>query len=184
MKVLFLITAIILGLCIVYLPLAITGRIESTLAASAPGASLGPADTYFVTQTSLGTPFQIDSGRLAETKGTTQAIRSYAQLMGSSHVTVNNALTAILKNKAPTPPPTLLKAAYSTIISTLEHESGHTLDADYVRGQVYYQRANAALYQYEVANGMDPDLKAFAQQTLPKIQDHLERALKLQGGAE
>jgi putative membrane protein len=184
MKVLFLITATILGLCIVCLPLAITGRIESTLAASAPGASLGPADTYFVTQTSLGTPFQIDSGRLAETKGTTQAIRSYAQLMVSSHVTVNNALTAILKNKAPTPPPTLLKAAYSTIISTLEHENGHTFDADYVRGQVHYQRANAALYQYEVAIGMDPDLKAFAQQTLPKIQDHLERALKLQGGAE
>ena len=56
MKVLFLITAIILGLCIVCLPLAITGPTESTLAASAPGASLGPVDTYFVTQTSLGTP--------------------------------------------------------------------------------------------------------------------------------
>ena len=47
-------------------------------------------------------------------------------------------------------------------------------------GQVAYQKANAALYQYEIENGTDPDLKAFAQQTLPKIQDHLERALKLQ----
>ena len=64
----------------------------------------------------------------------------------------------------------------------LEHEDGKTFDADYVRGQVDYQRANATLYQYEIVNGMDPDLKAFAQQTLPKIQDHLERALKLQGG--
>jgi putative membrane protein len=153
-------------------------------AASAPGAALGPADTYFVTQTSLGTPFQIDSGRLAETKGTTQDIRSYAQLMVSSHLTVNNALAAILKNKAPAPPPTLLRAAYSTILSRLEHENGQTFDADYVEGQVEYQKANAALYQYEIANGTDPDLKAFAQQTLPKIQDHLDRALKLQGRAE
>jgi putative membrane protein len=95
---------------------------------------------------------------------------------------VNNALTAILKNKAPTPPPTLLKAAYSTMVFTLQRESGQTFDADYVGGQVNYQRANAALYQYEIANGTDPDLKAFAQQTLPKIQDHLARALKLQGG--
>ncbi len=46
---------------------------------------------------------------------------------------------------------------------------------------VNYQKANAALYQYEIANGTDPDLKTFAQQTLPKIQDHLARALKLQG---
>jgi putative membrane protein len=149
--------------------------------AGAAGSGLGPADTYFVTQTSLGTPFQVDSGRLAETRGTTKAIQSAAQLMVSSHITVNNALTAILKDKAPTPPPTLLKAAYSTIVSTLQRENRQTFDADYVGGQVNYQKANAALYQYEIANGTDPDLKAFARQTLPKIQDHLARALKLQG---
>jgi putative membrane protein len=104
--------------------------------------------------------------------------------MVSSHITVNNALLAILKNKEPVPPPTLLKAAYSTMVSTLQHESGQTFDADYVTGQVYYQRANSALYQYEIKNGADPDLKAFALETLPKIQDHLARALKLQGSAD
>jgi putative membrane protein len=104
-----------------------------------------------------------------------QAIRRYADLMVISHITVNIALLAILKNKAPAPPPTLLRAAYSTMVSTLQHESGKTLG-----GQVNYQRANAALYQYEIANGTDPDLKVFAQETLPKIQDHLARALKLE----
>jgi putative membrane protein len=154
-------------------------------AAQTPAAStsgvLGPVDTYFVTQTSLGTPFQVDAGRVAEAEGTTRAIRDYADLMVSSHITVNNALEAILKTKSSTPPPTLLKAAYTTMVSTLQHEQGKTLDADYVRGQINYQYANAALYKYEIANGTDPDLKAFAQQTLPKIEDHLERALKLQG---
>jgi len=120
-----------------------------------------------VTQTSLGTPFQAESGRPAKTRETTQAIQSYAQLTVSSHITVNNALTVILTNKAPTPPPTLLKAAYSTMVSALQGESGRTFDADYVGGQVDYQRANAALYQYDIANGTDPDLKDFAQQTLP-----------------
>ncbi|MGA2564868.1 MAG: DUF4142 domain-containing protein [Steroidobacteraceae bacterium] len=104
--------------------------------------------------------------------------------MVSSHITVNNALLGILKNKAPVPPPTLLKAAYSTMVSTLQHEAGKRLDDDYVRGQVNYQKANAALYQYEIANGSDPDLKAFAAETLPKIQDHLARALKLQGATD
>jgi predicted outer membrane protein len=88
--------------------------------------------------------------------------------MVSSHIAVNNALSAILKNKAPAPAPTLLKTAYSTMVSTLQRESGRTSDADYIRGQVNYQMANAALYQYEIANGLDPDLKAFARQTLPK----------------
>lgn len=146
------------------------------------GPVLSAADTYFASQTSLGTPFQVDSGRLAQTKGTTEPIRSYAQLMVSSHITVNNALKAILEHKAPLPPPTLLQAAYATIIWSLQRESGQTFDADYVKGQVAYQKGNAALYQYEIANGSDPDLKAFAQNTLPKIQDHLQRALNLESG--
>jgi putative membrane protein len=162
--------------------LLITSSSTAQTSAIAPGAPLAPSDAYFVSQTSLGTPFQVDSGRVAEAKGTTTAIRSYAKLMVSSHITVNNALLAILKNKAPAPPPTLLQAAYATMVSSLQHESGHALDADYVRGQVNYQKANTALYQYEIANGADRDLKAFAQETLPKIQDHLARALKLQAG--
>jgi putative membrane protein len=183
MKVLLLVAATALGLPAILLVLTISAPAAQT-SASVPGAPLGPADTYFVTQTSLGTPFQVDSGRLAETKGTTLAIRGYAELMVSSHIAVNNALSKILKNKASVPPPTLLRAAYSTMVSTLQHETGPTLEVDYVRGQVNYQKANTALYQYEIANGTDPDLKAFAQETLPKIQDHLSRALKLQGGAE
>jgi putative membrane protein len=143
-------------------------------------AALGPIDTYFVTQTSLGTPFQVESGQLAEEKGGTQAIRSYAELMVSSHKAVNDALQAILKRKDPVPPPTLLKAAYATILSTLREEAGRPFDEDYVRAQVDYQNANVALYQYEIANGSDVDLTRFARETLPKIQDHLEKALALE----
>jgi hypothetical protein len=77
MKVLLLTTATILGLSsAVLLPLAISAPVALTPVASAPGVALGPADTYFVTQTSLGTPFQVDSGRLAETKRTIQTIRA------------------------------------------------------------------------------------------------------------
>jgi len=133
MKGLLLTTAAVLGLSTVPFMLAISAPVAQT-SASAPGVALGPVDTYFVTQTSLGTPFQVDSGRLAETKGTTQAIRSYAELMVSSHIAVNNVLLGILKNKAPEPPPTLLRAAYSTTVSTLQRESGKTFDADYVGG--------------------------------------------------
>ena len=61
---------------------------------------------------------------------------------------------------------------------------GKAFDSDYITGQVNYQNANAILYKYEIANGADPDLKAFAEQTLPKIEDHLRRALNLQGGVQ
>jgi putative membrane protein len=52
-----------------------------------------------------------------------------------------------------------------------------------VKGQVEYQKGNAALFQQEIQNGSDPDLRQFARETLPKIEDHLQRALNLAGAA-
>jgi hypothetical protein len=112
MKVFLPSAAATLGVSASLLVLTTTASTAQTPATNTPDPALGPSDTYFVSQTSLGAPFQVDSGRLAESKGTTQAIRSYAKLMVSSHITVNNALLGILKSKSPAPPPTLLKAAY------------------------------------------------------------------------
>jgi putative membrane protein len=70
-----------------------------------------------------------------------------------------------------------------TMISTLEAEHGAAFDRDYVKGQVEYQKGNAALFRLEIQNGTDPELKEFARQTLPKIEDHLQRALRLAGAS-
>jgi putative membrane protein len=39
------------------------------------------------------------------------------------------------------------------------------------------------LFEQEIQNGSDPELKEFARQTLPKIVDHLQRAEKLAAAA-
>jgi putative membrane protein len=135
-------------------------------------ATLTAVDFNFVGQANLGAPFQVDSGRLAETKGTSAAIRSYAHLMVTSHIPVVDALNVILKKKNITPSNTLLHGAYDAMISTLEADRRAAFDRDYVNGQVEYQK-----------NGTDPELKEFARQTLPKIVDHLQRAEKLAAAA-
>jgi putative membrane protein len=139
-------------------------------------ATLNAVDFNFVGQANLGAPFQVDSGRLAETKGTNAAIRSYAHLMVTSHIPVVDALNVILKKKNITPSNTLLHGAYDAMIFTLEADHRTAFDRNYVNGQVEYQKGNAALFEQEIQNGADPDLKEFARQTLPKIVDHLHRA--------
>jgi putative membrane protein len=151
--------------------------VSTTTAAS---AKLSPVDYNFVAQANLGAPFQIDSGRIAEKKAPTAAIRDYAHLMVVTHIPVVDALNRILQHKdIKAPPNTLLHGAYSAMIASFEAEHGVELDRDYVEGQVEYQNGNAALFQNEIENGSDPDLKEFARATLPKIEDHLGRALKL-----
>jgi putative membrane protein len=146
-------------------------------------ATLKAIDFNFVGQANLGAPFQVDSGRLAETKGTSVAIRSYAHLMVSSHIPVVDALNVILRRKNITPSSTLLHGAYDAMIATLEADRRAAFDRDYVDGQVEYQKGNAALFEQQIQNGTDPDLKEFARQTLPKIVDHLQRAEKLAAAA-
>jgi putative membrane protein len=146
-------------------------------------ATLNAVDFNFVGQANLGAPFQVDSGRLAEKKGRNAAIRDYAHLMVTSHIPVADALTAILQRKNVTPSNTLLHGAYNAMMSTLQADHRAAFDRDYVTGQVEYQKGNAALFRQEIENGSDPDLKEFARQTLPKIEDHLQRALKLAGAS-
>jgi putative membrane protein len=147
-------------------------------------AALNAVDFNFVGQANLGAPFQVDSGRLAGRKGTSVAIRNYAHLMVATHIPVVDALNDILRNKNITPSNTLLHGAYNEMLAELKANRGDAFDRAYVNGQVEYQKGNAALFEQEIENGNDPDLKKFAEQTLPKIIDHLQRALKLAGVAE
>jgi putative membrane protein len=148
--------------------------------ASNAASALSPVDANFVAQANLGAPFQIASGRIAEKKAATAEIRDYAHLMVVSHIPVVDGLNSILQRKRiVAPPETLLQGAYDSMIASLKSDAGVAFDRDYVEGQVDYQKGNAALFRYEIQNGADPGLKEFAQRTLPKIEDHLQRALNL-----
>src|SRR5271157_4519485 len=146
---------------------------------------LSPIDNNFVAQANLGLPFEIDSGRVAENKATKANIRDYAHLMVVTHISVVDAFNNVLRQKhIAAPPNALLEGAYHTMIASLDADQGAALDRDYVQGQVDYQKGNAALFQYEIQYGTDPDLKEFARRTLPIIEDHLQRALTLAKSSE
>jgi predicted outer membrane protein len=98
---------------------------DAPAAASASASQVNAVDANFVAQANLGAPFQIDTGRLAEKKGTTAGIRDYAHLMVVSHIPVVNALNAILQRKNITAPPnTLLRGAYDAMVASLQAERG------------------------------------------------------------
>lgn len=159
------------------------GAADAQTTAPSP-ATVTAVDFNFVGQANLGAPFQVDSGLIAEKKGSTAAIRSYAHLMVATHIPVEDALNSILQAKQIIPSNMLLHGAYAAMLSTLQADQGLAFDGDYVNGQIEYQKANAALFRHEIEYGSDPDLKEFARQTLPKIEDHLQRALQLAGHSD
>ena len=144
--------------------------------ASSDTVQLAPVDYAFIAQTNLGNQFQIDTGKLGETHSGSAAVRDYATLMDSSHVQVENNLMALLeKMKLEPPPASLVSGAYRGLVGILDGERGAAFDRDYVRSQLDYQHANDALYRWEIQNGSSAALKAYARETLPKIDDHMHR---------
>jgi len=143
--------------------------------------ALSPVDYDFMAQANLGAQFQVDSGRLAEKKAMTPAIREYAHEMVATHGPARDALDRLMAREGlQAPPEALLKGAYSAIMSSLEDAADVTaFERDYMRSQVEYQKGNAALLQNEVQNGSDPDLKEFARSTLPDVEGHVQRASKI-----
>jgi putative membrane protein len=145
-------------------------------AASPESVQLAPVDYAFIAQTNLGNHFQIDTGKLGETHARSASVRDYATLMDSSHVQVENNLLALLQKMNLEPPQaSLLSGAYEGLVKILVDEQGAAFDRDYVRSQLDYQHANDALYRWEIQNGSNPALIAYARETLPKIDDHMQR---------
>jgi predicted outer membrane protein len=96
----------------------------------------------------------------------TADLRDYPHLMVVTHIPVVDGLNSILQRKRiPAPPETLLQGAYNTMIDSLKADTGAAFDRDYVQGQVDYQKGNAALFRYEIQNGVNHDLKEFAERT-------------------
>jgi putative membrane protein len=144
-------------------------------------SELSPVDHDFVAQAHLGAPFQVDSGRLADKKALTPALREYARLMADDYGPQKDALDRILHQKGiEAPPQPLLQGAYRALLSSLEGEENVIeFERNYMSAQVEYQKGSAELFQNEIQNGTDADLKEFAQTTLAKIEDHLQRITKV-----
>jgi putative membrane protein len=49
------------------------------------------------------------------------------------------------------------------MIFALNADCGVAFDRNYLNGQVEYQKGNAALFEQEIENGNDPELKEFAR---------------------
>jgi putative membrane protein len=145
---------------------------QSVVAPPEAPAALNAVDFNFIGQANLGAPLQVNSGRIAERKGTIAAIRNYPHLMVTTHIPIVDALNLILRNKNITPSNTLLHGTYNEMLAELKADRSAAFDRAYVNGQVEYQKGNAALFEQEIENGNDPDLKEFARKTLPKIVDN------------
>jgi putative membrane protein len=144
-----------------------------TVVGSNPGNDEGrdTSAVNFSNQARMAGIKEIKSSRLALRKSHNQQVTSFAQMMITDHTNANLALIKILKSKGYNVPP--YSESSITIDPMLTTTMGSNFDKNYVTMMVNDHKQAVGLFTYAANNQLDPDLKAFAQNTLPKLKEHL-----------
>jgi putative membrane protein len=156
-----------------FLPYLAAGVIGlSGLSAS---AALSSADREFAMKAASGGMAEVQAAQLAEQRATSPQIKQFAQRMITDHSAANTELQQIAKqaNIALPSQPTGKDAAEGQKLRGL---NGRAFDQAYAQGQQRDHQETVELFQKEASSGQDPALKAFAQKTLPILQQHLQMA--------
>ena len=153
--------------------------------ATAPGAAalaatLSAQDQKFLEQAAVGGLAEVQEGQLALSQGKNDAVKQFGQQMIADHTPNNQELISIAQQKG-IAPPAKLDPKHAEEAAKLEKQTGSAFDKAYITGQVMGHQQMEALMTSEISDGKDPDLKAFAQKTLPVVQEHLKMAQQLEG---
>jgi putative membrane protein len=145
------------------------------------GIAVTSDDAKFATAAANGGMAEVALGKLALTKTSSAAIKDFANMMVTDHSKANDELMAIAKKKNITLP----SEPDSTHMKKKEELSklmGTDFDKSYVSAMIDGHKKTLDLMNDEAKNGKDADLKAFAAQTAPTVQMHLEAIKKIKDG--
>jgi putative membrane protein len=95
-------------------------------------------------------------------------VKQFAQRMVTDHGKANEQLTQLAQQKG-IALPTDMDAKHKYLIDRLSKLSGAEFDRAYSREVL---RADVKEFQHQFKSGKDADVKAWAAQTLPVLQEH------------
>ncbi|MES2355869.1 MAG: DUF4142 domain-containing protein [Pseudomonadota bacterium] len=133
-------------------------------------------DKKFIEEAAHNGLAEVELGKLAATKASSDDVKKFAQQMVDDHTKANAELQQVAQSKGVTLP-TTPDASHQRTLKKMQDLSGPDFDKRYLsEAGVKDHRANQKLFKDQATKGQDPDLKAFAQKTLPVITHHLQMA--------
>lgn len=144
-----------------------------------PGSSsakaVSSADKKFATGAAQGGLAEVELGKLATQKGQSDKVKQFGQRMIDDHSNANTQLKSIAQKNNITLP-TDINAKDQALKDKLSGLSGSDFDRAYMTAMVKDHQKDIGEFQREASSGSNADLKGFAAQTLPTLQEHLRMA--------
>jgi putative membrane protein len=141
-------------------------------------ANLRSQDRDFLTDTATAGMMEVELGRVAAQKASSDAVKQFGQRMVDDHSKANEELMSVASSKGITLP-TTLDAKHQEQVTKLSSKSGAEFDRAYSKMMLNDHEKVVAAFEKENNKGADAELKAFAAKTLPTLQEHLQMAKAL-----
>jgi putative membrane protein len=146
-------------------------------------AKLSSADRKFLMEAAQGGMLEVESGRLALEKASSKEVKDFAQQLVKDHTDANEKLMQIAQDKG-IELPKKLDAKHKQKLDKLAKLEGAEFDRAYMSEMGHKDhKKDIQAFEKQARQGKDPELKVFAEETLPVLQKHLSMAQKVQGGA-
>jgi putative membrane protein len=150
----------------------------TTNVAATGGIAVNSDDAKFATTAANGGMAEVMLAKLALTKTSSATIKDFANMMVMDHGKANAELAAIAKTKNITLP-MQPDSAHLKKADELSKLSEADFDKQYVSAMVEGHKKTLDLMNDEAKNGKDSTLKAFAANTAPTVQKHLDAINKI-----
>ena len=136
-------------------------------------------DQTFVTEAGQAGHAEVELGKLAQSNGSSAAVKEFGQRMVNDHTKAGAELGAIAQKLSllvPKEPSDKQKAVYKKLAAL----KGDKFDHEYAQQMIHDHETAVKLFQKESKDGEAKALKDFAANTLPTLEEHLKmaRALK------
>jgi len=138
-------------------------------------SSLSHSDRKFVEDAAKGGMAEVALAKIAEQRASSPEVKQFAQRMEQDHSKANEQLRQIAEAKGVTMPAGP-KAADKHEESKLSKLQGQDFDREYMDYMVKDHKKDVKEFQKQAQKAKDPDVKSFAQQTAPTLEEHLQMA--------
>jgi len=134
----------------------------------------------FATKAAISGMMEIQSSQLALDRKLDADVKPFAERMVKDHQQISDQLRALVDTgKVKVSLPTGLDPEHQKKLEELKARTGSDFERAYDQMQLAAHDEAVALFGDYAMNGDNPDLKAWAAQTLPHLRDHLAMARKL-----
>ena len=142
-------------------------------------AQLAEVDLDFAKEAAQGGLMEVRLGELAQQQAKSTKVKDFGQRMVDDHGQAGDKLMQIAEEKGIELPQDLSEEGQG-MYEDLQQKSGAEFDEAYMDDMVSDHEDDVSVFEDYVENAEDPDLRSFAEETLPTLKEHLALANQTQ----